>query len=319
MDYIKQTMDGKQLVCKNIKESDGKVTLCLSYCDQERVASQIPRHFAEQNGKPKPVSSGMEKSSSHIKKKKSPSRIKRDRARFRNWLAKKQERLKSRKQADTVSIAETESSLESQLSGSSIHSPSSPELSSSSPELPPPSSPELSPSSPELSPSRSPHKPVSADILKEVEEVLLAPSADDFFGPYQKDCYETCNCSPCSPSFDISTEASQFVRDIFRCDACLIPADQAAEGLKRCMRCKCVAYCSKSCQVAHWKQQHKPVCDKMREAAEHATIAKARAHLVQRELRISHQSLIHRRAAYKSGIMERLTLISPFLGVICPT
>ncbi len=90
------------------------------------------------------------------------------------------------------------------------------------------------------------------------------------------------------------------------CDACLIPAHQVTEGLKRCMRCKCVAYCSKSCQVAHWKQQHRPMCDKMWEAAEQATIAKARAHLVQRELRISHQSLIHCRAAYKSGIMERL-------------
>ncbi len=87
---------------------------------------------------------------------------------------------------------------------------------------------------------------MSADILKEVEEVLLVPSAEDFFGPYQKDCYETCNCSPCSPSFDISTEARQYVRDIDKCDACLIPADQAAEGLKRCMRCKCVAYYSKS-------------------------------------------------------------------------
>ncbi len=38
------------------------------------------------------------------------------------------------------------------------------------------------------------------------------------------------------------------------------------------------------------------------------TIAKARAHLVQGELRISHQSLIHCCTTYKSGIMERLTL-----------
>ncbi len=292
MDYIKQAVDGKQLVCKNFKESNGKLTLCLAHIVTRKKWSlklrailwnkrKIPNLFL-------------------LKWTNLPLARKRERAQSTfQELAGKEAGKTKKQEKHAVSNAETESPLDSQLSESSIQSPPSPKLSPSA--------------------SSSPHKPVSADIHKKVEEVLLAPSAEYFFGPYQKDCYETCNCSPCSPSFDISTEACQYVRNIVSCDACLIPADQVTEGLKRCMRCKCVAYCSKSCQVAHWKQQHKPVCDKMRVAAEQATIAKARAHLVQRELRISHQSLIHRRAAYKSGIMERLTLISPFLGVICPT
>jgi hypothetical protein len=30
--------------------------------------------------------------------------------------------------------------------------------------------------------------------------------------------------------------------------------------LKLCTRCRSVSYCSKECQVAHWKAGHKQVC-----------------------------------------------------------
>jgi hypothetical protein len=41
------------------------------------------------------------------------------------------------------------------------------------------------------------------------------------------------------------------------------PCTQCGElfpKLHRCTRCKAVSYCSKQCQVAHWKAGHKQVC-----------------------------------------------------------
>jgi len=32
------------------------------------------------------------------------------------------------------------------------------------------------------------------------------------------------------------------------------------ENTKQCAKCKCVAYCSRACQVAHWKAGHKQAC-----------------------------------------------------------
>ena len=31
-------------------------------------------------------------------------------------------------------------------------------------------------------------------------------------------------------------------------------------GFERCSKCKCVRYCSRECQRAHWKRSHKKVC-----------------------------------------------------------
>ena len=42
--------------------------------------------------------------------------------------------------------------------------------------------------------------------------------------------------------------------DINACASCTSP-----QGLKQCARCKTVAYCSTTCQRAHW-QTHKPSC-----------------------------------------------------------
>jgi hypothetical protein len=43
------------------------------------------------------------------------------------------------------------------------------------------------------------------------------------------------------------------------CAYCETPEDPDNK-LKSCSRCKLVAYCGKSCQVAHWKSAHKEVC-----------------------------------------------------------
>jgi len=36
--------------------------------------------------------------------------------------------------------------------------------------------------------------------------------------------------------------------------------EKKAESMPKCMRCKCVFYCNKACQKAHWKQ-HKKTCN----------------------------------------------------------
>ena len=33
-----------------------------------------------------------------------------------------------------------------------------------------------------------------------------------------------------------------------------------AQGLQCCGQCKCVRYCGRECQAAHWKREHKRTC-----------------------------------------------------------
>ena len=42
--------------------------------------------------------------------------------------------------------------------------------------------------------------------------------------------------------------------DGFKCAKC------KKEAFKRCSKCKKVWYCSKECQVSHWKESHKAEC-----------------------------------------------------------
>lgn len=35
---------------------------------------------------------------------------------------------------------------------------------------------------------------------------------------------------------------------------------QTNEGIKRCVRCKGAFYCTRECQVKHWKNGHKKMC-----------------------------------------------------------
>jgi len=50
----------------------------------------------------------------------------------------------------------------------------------------------------------------------------------------------------------------------FNCENCLKCA-QDEVPLKQCAGCNVVAYCSRECQVKHWKMQHKHECARMKE------------------------------------------------------
>lgn len=52
-------------------------------------------------------------------------------------------------------------------------------------------------------------------------------------------------------------------------------ATNVMEGLKKCAQCRSVAYCSRKCQVAHWKAGHKEECRQL--AAEAAGQSEAAA------------------------------------------
>lgn len=43
---------------------------------------------------------------------------------------------------------------------------------------------------------------------------------------------------------------------------------QINKGSKRCVRCKNAFYCSRECQVQHWKDGHKKTCLKKEELDE---------------------------------------------------
>ncbi len=144
---------------------------------------------------------------------------------------------------------------------------------------------------------------------------MLAPPAEDYFDPYLKQHYDTCDCSPCKPSFDISRDTIHYQRDIKACDACAVSEVDVAGGLKRCTQCRCAGYCCKQCQLLHWKQHHKLVRKQMAVAASEASKSATQAYHVKRELRFGHQSIIRRQAAYRSGISNNVALVSPYLGI----
>lgn len=45
-----------------------------------------------------------------------------------------------------------------------------------------------------------------------------------------------------------------------QCARCAGPHGRDGNGLRKCSRCKCVAYCSVECQHKHWKSGHKMLC-----------------------------------------------------------
>jgi hypothetical protein len=50
----------------------------------------------------------------------------------------------------------------------------------------------------------------------------------------------------------------------FSCENCNKVAEGVEPPLKQCSDCMCVAYCSRECQVSHWKKQHKHDCARMK-------------------------------------------------------
>ncbi len=282
--YLSGLIQGKCLETKTIKESanpGGKITISLTYCAEK---STKRREISRNGGKTGTLANSSP--TQKPRKKKTPSRLRRDRARFREFVRKK----KLRKQANTESA--------------NIKSPQDTQISKNPSQTPP---------------SKPCHRPLSAIALKEVEEFLLAPPAEDFHGPYLAQHCDSCECSPCSPSFDFTDSSCHYQRQIDECDACATPAGQITGGLKRCGRCKYVGYCSKQCQSSHWKKQHKLVCERMSFAAQEATEAAFQSFQVQKELRFGHQLLIQRTAWYRSGISENASQVSPHIGVITMT
>ena len=45
-------------------------------------------------------------------------------------------------------------------------------------------------------------------------------------------------------------------------DTCCVCHGRSASPIKRCKNCKLATYCSKDCQVIHWKKSHKKFCSK---------------------------------------------------------
>jgi hypothetical protein len=59
-----------------------------------------------------------------------------------------------------------------------------------------------------------------------------------------------------------STEVARYFTHSWNdiCANCLLPHQEEQEPLKACARCKAFHYCSKNCQVEHWKAGHKNDC-----------------------------------------------------------
>jgi len=57
-------------------------------------------------------------------------------------------------------------------------------------------------------------------------------------------------------------------REIHQKENCANCSKQILEGLKQCSICLVVTYCSKECQVSHWKKQHKKDCKRMEKEGE---------------------------------------------------
>ena len=216
--------------------------------------------------------------SAFSRKRKTPSRRRRDQKRFHQFLEKKKlERDRKKRSVSKHSVQCTPPSDKT----ASVHTP---------PSLTIPS-----------------HRRLSDAQFAEVEEILTAPHAEDCFGPYLKQAYTDCGCSPCEPSFVKHISALRL--DLDWCDACDTHVSEVPGGLKRCVQCMCTAYCAKKCQISHWKEVHKRECKQKQETAMKFLAS-------QWELRLVHQSRVRRRAALFSRTRERFMLISPYVGII---
>ena len=64
-------------------------------------------------------------------------------------------------------------------------------------------------------------------------------------------------------SFEILAIEYDFIRGATQSpDTCCVCHGRSASPIKRCKNCKLATYCSKDCQVIHWKKSHKKFCSK---------------------------------------------------------
>mmetsp|Transcript_12657 Transcript_12657/g.18185 ORF Transcript_12657/g.18185 Transcript_12657/m.18185 type:complete len:206 (+) Transcript_12657:63-680(+) len=76
------------------------------------------------------------------------------------------------------------------------------------------------------------------------------------------------------------------------------------KGIKRCTRCQYVLYCSRECQVAHWKR-HKAFCNKM-------SCPKNQDRLEQAEMHSKSGYDLYKRGHYKEALEEYRKTLSVY-------
>ncbi len=246
--YLTETVSGLELESQIIKEkAGGTVCIVLTYhvVNNKENASGLPlgRHLGSNATKSKPVPSA---------KKKSPSRRRRDRKRFHEFL----ERKKQRKINHVASSNNQESvSLQESVSKSSTAAvPSSPVQ-----RTPPIDThvtievPESITVATEIVPD--PSAAVVPSPQSGPEEPTTAQEISPERGPEPESPVKRCICSVCRDFVDTDPLLSYHAT----CDNCGTP-NTADNPLKPCARCMFRAYCSKVCQKSAWKAHHKAAC-----------------------------------------------------------
>ncbi len=196
-------------------------------------------------------------------KRKSPSRRKRDRERFRKFLERKREK----KAGKTVSRDLPNTSIPPPVQPSDLATASN---ATAPNQCPPPPDSSVTPVSPSV-PIDTSH-PTAESPPSEVSHSLAIGSSDssDSDSPDSDsgsetqdspaDMQDVCNCGYCSPTI---AEVINFdpLNMFIQCSYCEGHVSQFPRGLKQCSKCLSVAYCSRVCQSKDWKEGgHKADC-----------------------------------------------------------
>ncbi len=216
------TIKGKILEERFIKECGTKVTVTLTFNDLENLPSNYHDHPSREpnTSQRKPVSNTISR------KKKAPSRIKRDRKRFREWLDRRKDQQKSRKTSSENKTVSKE--------------------------------PSFAQCSPPEDTTITVCRPESVTIVKPVSPVVAPPEPAPVT-PAESDIHDShpCICDLCRTFIDVDPLKKYYQT----CGNCGKPATEL-QPLKPCSRCLCCAYCGKECQTLSWKSKHKQECSK---------------------------------------------------------
>ncbi len=249
--YLEQEVRGKRLESKLIQESGQKLSITFTFgnknqnqIDHDQLSRQTP-------------------TSQKKTKKKSPSRLRRDRERFKKYL----ERKKQHKQQ--LSRHKPELNLNSNLPqcppppDELVTTPCGPEFvltTSPPPELPPASSDDSWITVSDNSPLDRPSRPSELSPHSSSPACVPPPSPDTLGSDRQSPTTEIpsrneCICDLCL-RFNNTDPMKQYHLE---CGQCGTPATEA-HPLKPCSKCMMCAYCNKECQRKAWPI-HKLGCD----------------------------------------------------------
>ena len=258
--YLSGLVSGKQLESKCIKEngiSGTKVVISLTFCvpGKHDDHDKLSRHH-KNGGNPgnQPENHKRNKASTKpvFRKKKTPSRRRRDQKRFRMFLdRKKQER--ARKAVSRV-VPDTSSTTQ-------VYPPDTVTASTTATPLqcPPPPDFSVTLGSPQSGLSVESTDSVHSDSF--TEEQCLDPEIPTEY-PVESPAVpqSICGCGYCSPTIEELVNLD--VTNLFHaCSYCQLLASEATNGLKTCSKCLSAAYCSKTCQSKDWKDgAHKSIC-----------------------------------------------------------